>query len=130
MAEGTGPKAGTIAWHDLTASDAGKLGEFYAAVVGWRAEPVDMHGYADYNMLAPATGEPVAGVCHARGPNAGLPAQWLIYVLVESLEASLRACVERGGRIVDGPRGMGEQVFAVIRDPAGAHLALIGPPRK
>jgi len=29
--------------------------------------------------------------------------------------------------VVDGPRGMGEQRFAVIRDPAGAHMGLIGP---
>ena len=42
------------------------------------------------------------------------------------LNASLEACLVRGSVVVDGPRGMGEQRFAVIRDPAGAHMGLIG----
>jgi hypothetical protein len=28
--------------------------------------------------------------------------------------------------VVDDLRGMGEQRFAVLRDPAGAHMGLIG----
>jgi uncharacterized protein len=35
-------KAGTVAWHDITVPDAERLRDFYAAVVGWRPEPVDM----------------------------------------------------------------------------------------
>jgi hypothetical protein len=85
-----------------------------------------MGGYSDFNMVAP-DGQPAAGICHARGANARLPPQWLLYVTVENLEASLEACLERGGVVVDGPRGMGEQRFAVVRDPAGAHVGLVGP---
>ena len=121
------PKTGTVAWQDLTVQDGERLRDFYAAVVGWRPEPVEMGGYADFNMVAPSTGEPAAGVCFARGANAGLPPQWLIYATVDDLDASLKACVDSGGVVVDGPRGMGEQRFAVIRDPAGAHMGLIGP---
>ncbi len=108
--------------------DAEDLCDFYAAVVGWKPEPVQMTGYVDYNMIAPATGEPAVGVCHARGQNAALPTQWLIYVVVEDLHAALRRCIAKGGREVDGPRGMGEQTFAVIRDPAGAHMTLVEKP--
>jgi hypothetical protein len=54
--------------------------------VGWRPEPVPMRGDGDFNMLAPANGQPAAGICHARGPNASLPPQWLMYVVVESVE--------------------------------------------
>ena len=70
--------------------------------------------------------QPAAGVCFARGQNAKLPPQWLIYVSVADLDASVAACLARGGVVVDGPRGMGEQRLAVIRDPAGAHLGLLG----
>jgi predicted enzyme related to lactoylglutathione lyase len=125
MAEEGKPKVGTIAWHDLTVRDAGALRDFYTAVVGWRHDPVEMGGYTDFNMIAPEGEVPAAGICHARGVNAKLPPQWLIYVQVADLDASLRSCVERGGQVVDGPRGMGEQRFAVVRDPAGAHLGLI-----
>ena len=130
MGEWRLPKVGVVAWQDLTVPDAEKLRDFYAAVVGWRPEPVEMTGYSDYNMAVPSTGEPAAGVCHARGANAKLPPQWLIYVVVEDLDASLKACIAGRGAVVDGPRGMGEQVFAVIRDPAGAYIGLIGRPKK
>ncbi len=123
------PDVGSVVWHDLTAAVAAELRDFYAAVVGWRPEAVPMTGYDDYNMVAARDGEPKAGICHPHGANAALPPQWLMYVVVESLQESLKRCLERGGRIVDGPRGMGEQTFAVIRDPAGAHLALVEKPR-
>ena len=69
--------AGTIIGFDLTVPDAEAVRDFYAAVVGWQPEPFDMGDYADYFMTSPATGDTVAGVCHARGGNAGLPPQWL-----------------------------------------------------
>ena len=93
------PVMGTIAWHDLTVADAPGVRDFYAAVVGWRTEPVDMGGYADFTMTAPATGEAVAGVCHARGANTGLPPQWLLYVSVPDLDAALTACHAHGGEV-------------------------------
>ncbi len=129
MGERKGRQTGTVMWHDLTVPEAEDLRDFYAEVVGWKPEPVEMTGYVDYSMVVPATGEPAAGVCHARGPNAALPPQWLMYVVVDDLPAALRRCVARGGTVLDGPRGMGEQTYAVIRDPAGAHIALVDNPK-
>ena len=45
--------------------------------------------YADYNMLG-QKGHPVAGVCHARGVNVGLPSVWMIHLPVGDLDESLR----------------------------------------
>lgn len=120
---------GTIGWHDLTVDDASGVRDFYASVVGWRPEPVDMGGYEDFNMRLPNRQEAVAGVCHARGTNEGLPAQWLLYVVVEALDESLERCRELGGEVVAGPRGLGGSRYAVIRDPAGAACALYEPAR-
>jgi uncharacterized protein len=122
-----------IVWTDLTVPDAESVRDFYAAVAGWKPEPVPMKDesggeYADYNMTDPASGEPVVGVCHARGGNAGMPAQWLLYVSVEDLDASMAACREQGGEVVHGPRDMGSHGrFCVVQDPAGAVLGLIEP---
>ena len=99
--------------------------DFYSAVAGWSPEPVSMGEYDDFNMLASAGGAPVAGICHARGPNAHLPAQWLMYVSVEDLDGSIRECLRLGGKVIDGPRPVGKQRFCTIQDPAGAFLALI-----
>jgi predicted enzyme related to lactoylglutathione lyase len=119
-----------VAWTDLTVENAEQIRDFYSAVVGWSASGVDMGGYEDFTMNDPETGVPVAGVCHARGTNAGLPPVWLIYVPVEDLNKSITRCIQLGGQVISGPRGMGEQGrYCVIRDPAGAALALFEPAR-
>lgn len=120
---------GKIAWTDLTVPDAQKVRDFYEAVAGWRAEPLSMGDYDDYVMCAPgaAAGDGVAGVCHARGSNANLPPQWLIYITVPDVAAAVKQCVALGGAVVDGPREVGSRQFCVIRDPAGAVAGLIEP---
>ena len=120
------PKPGTITWQDLTVGDAEALRDFYAAVVGWTPESVKMGDYSDFTMNA--DGEPIAGVCHARGGNADLPAQWLVYITVEDLDHSMEECVRLGGAVIAPPRGLAGGRFCVIRDPAGAVCALYQPP--
>jgi predicted enzyme related to lactoylglutathione lyase len=116
---------GDIGWIDLTVNDAAKLRDFYREVTGWEYEDVAMGGYADYNMLHPATNKAIAGICHRRGVNADLPAAWLIYIVVADLQASLDACLAAGGSQVTEVHDMGKAGrFAVIRDPAGALCAL------
>ena len=119
---------GHIGWIDMTVEDAERLRDFYAAVAGWRPENVSMGDYDDYNMTLPDSGTPAAGICHARGSNAGLPAQWLIYITVSDVDASAAACVEHGGKLLVEPKAMGGGRFAVIEDPGGAAAALYQAP--
>lgn len=115
---------GTIAWLDLTVPNADQVRDFYVSVAGWKPEPVAMGDYNDYNMLSPE-GTPVAGVCHARGVNLGLPAQWMIYIMVADLDTSVTSCRNLGGKIIREPTKMGPMGrYAVISDPAGAVAAL------
>ncbi|MBI5691467.1 MAG: VOC family protein [Verrucomicrobia bacterium] len=110
------PKPGTISWMDLTIPNADAVRDFYAAVAGWKAEPVDMEGYHDYCMFPPGGDVPAAGICHARGPNANLPPQWLIYITVPDLDRSLASCLAAGGAVVAPVREMGGGRMAVIRE--------------
>lgn len=117
---------GTVAWLDLTVGDATTVRDFYQAVVGWGSVDIDMGGYPDFLMTSPGAAEGVAGVCHARGPNASLPPQWLAYIVVADVEASIAACTRLGGRVIMAPKGAGEGArMCVVQDPAGAVLALI-----
>jgi predicted enzyme related to lactoylglutathione lyase len=120
------PEIGSIAWRDLTVADAASVRTFYGDVVGWKSAEIDMGGYADFAMATPGSGEVVAGICHARGANAKLPAQWLLYITVADVDRSARRCVELGGKILDGPKAAGGQRYCVIQDPAGAVAALVG----
>jgi hypothetical protein len=115
---------GSVLWQDLTVQNAESVGQFYSEVIGWNIEPVSMGGYSDYNMLD-SEGDVAAGVCHARGVNSEMPPQWLLYIKVESVADSAQKCVENGGEIVFGPGKMGKNLFAVIKDPAGAVLAIM-----
>ncbi len=118
-------KIGTIGWHDLTVNDAESVKDFYSKVVGWDSSDHDMGEYVDYNIHLPNSDEVVAGVCHQRGVNNKIPPQWLMYVHVESVATSAEQCVANGGKVIDGPRMMGNLAFCIIQDPAGAVLAII-----
>ena len=116
--------SGTVGWTDLTVQDADKVRDFYCEVVGWKYNPVDMSGYNDYTMLS-SDGASTAGVCHARGVNADLPAQWLIYITVDNMETSIERCIQLGGKVIAGPKGTGgTSRYCIIKDPAGAVCAL------
>lgn len=120
-------KVGSIGWIDMSTADASGVRDFYKAVVGWETDDVDMGGYADYVMKAPASGDGVAGVCHAKGSNADLPSGWLIYITVADVEASVAACKEHGGKVLVEPRGLAGGRFCVVEDPGGSVAALYQP---
>ena len=122
-------EGGRIAWLDLTVTDASETRDFYRDVVGWSAEDVVMKDasgqYTDYALCTP-DGTSVAGVCHARGVNDGLPPVWLICLPVGDLEESLSRAREAGGEVVDVREGSaGDYTYAVVRDPVGLCLALV-----
>ena len=125
---GTPEPVGHIAWLDLTVTDASTTRTFYEQVVGWAVQEVGMkdtdEDYADFNMLG-ANGKPVAGICHARGVNQGLPPVWMMYLPVGDLAESLRRVEEGGGKTIYTTQGSdGKHKYAVIQDPIGVCVAL------
>ena len=115
---------GKVLWQDLTVENAGRVKDFYTAVVGWQVKPVDMGGYDDFSMQNPQSGQDMAGICHARGMNADLPAQWLLYFAVENLDQSIQQVIEMGGQCLTEVKSFGQSRYRVIQDPAGAVCAL------
>jgi len=120
--------SGSIAWLDLTVSDASATRDFYRQVVGWSVQDVEMKDagerYADYNMLD-ADGNPAAGICNARGANLNLPPVWMIYLPVGDLAESLQRVRDGDGKVIKENLGAdGKLTSAVIQDPVGAYLAL------
>lgn len=120
-------KSGRVVWMDLTVPNADEVSEFYSKVVGWDILGLDMGGYKDYCMNDPRTGETIAGVCHARGVNAPLPPQWLMYLNVENLDESLQAVEANGGKVLGNKRSDGKGGhYCLVQDPAGAYLMIAG----
>ena len=130
MNEQTKPEVGSLGWFDLTVPNAEEVKDFYSKVIGWKYEPVPMQNneYHDYNMKAPESGMTVTGICHTRGVNADLPAQWMLYINVNDLNQSISECKNSGGKIIAGPKDMGKfGKYCIIKDPAGAVCALFEP---
>ena len=121
-------KPGLVGWFDLAVDDADGIRDFYEKVVGWKSTGTDMGEYQDYCMSPAGSDEPIGGICHKKGPNAGMPSQWLMYINVENLDQSIKSCCDLGGKIVCEPRDLGSfGSVAVIEDPAGAVVAIIQP---
>jgi predicted enzyme related to lactoylglutathione lyase len=126
MSETTKP--GAIVWIDQTSKNAEEVKDFYTQVVGWKASPVSLGDYDDYNMMPPDSDNPMAGICHARGVNADLPTGWMMYIQVVDIDQSVADAKELGGKVLVGPKGMGgKSRYCVLEDPAGAVVALFAP---
>lgn len=124
----TKPTTGKIGWIDLTVPDAENVRDFYKSVVGWESSDVPMGDYSDFCMHPTKDADPVTGICHARGTNESLPAQWMIYINVDNLDKSVAECEKHGGEIVVPTKTMGGHGrYCIIRDPAGAVSALFEP---
>jgi uncharacterized protein len=128
MSNDNTPIMGSITWTDLTVTDAGSVRDFYAEVAGWTFEGLSMGEYEDY-VMKDAGGRAAAGICHARGSNADLPPQWLVYINVDRLDERVACCEALGGSTLGGIRGGGGiGRYCLIRDPAGAVSVLYETP--
>jgi predicted enzyme related to lactoylglutathione lyase len=116
------PKIGSIGWMDLTVPDAEGLKDFYASVVGWKPEALNMGDYSDYVMKGE---DSAVGICHARGSNTSIPPVWMPYFIVEDLDAALANCERLGGTRLGDIRSYGPTArYCLIRDPQGTHCML------
>ena len=118
-------KIGTVGWIDLTVGQPDMVRDFYRKVVGWTETAVPMADYEDHCMNSPEDGSTQVGICKSAGKNAGMPAQWIIYITVADLTVSADEVVANGGKVLHGPRHLPNQgSYIVIEDPAGAVCAL------
>ena len=128
MGEKKKQEIGAITWMDLTVENAEEVQNFYREVAGWTSAPVSMGDYSDFSMNTPESDRTVAGICHARGGNADLPPQWLIYITVADVDQSAARCAKMGGNVITGPKDMGGHGrYCVVEDPAGAVAAPFEP---
>lgn len=119
---------GQIVSADVTTEDAEAMRDFYQKVVGWDSEGMEITDdngtYTDY-VMKDSAGNWMGGVCHRRGVNKDLPPIWLVYINVEDIEASCKACEDNSGKVLHRSFGdAGNILYAVIQDPAGAILAV------
>ncbi|NKQ24229.1 VOC family protein [Streptomyces galbus] len=115
---------GTPAWNELVTYETAGVAKFYETVFGHERQAPDSADL-DYVTLC-LDGRPVAGL---HGVGTALPRDrgphWTTYFEVTDADASVALVAESGGRVLTPPHDSAHGRVATVRDPEGAHFALV-----
>jgi predicted enzyme related to lactoylglutathione lyase len=118
---------GGLCWNELLTNNVDLAGKFYSELFGWKIDSQDMGGFQYHVFMS---GEkPAAGMMGMAGEQlANVPPHWAVYFTVEDCDGTVAKATAAGGVLVV-PRQDIENVgrFATIRDPQGAHFAVLQP---
>jgi predicted enzyme related to lactoylglutathione lyase len=113
---------GKICYIEIPAADIGRSGEFYRQVFGWNIrQRGDGHTAFD-DTTGQVSGTWVLGRAPASAPGL------LVYIMVDSVAATLDAVVASGGRIVQPIGADAPEITARFHDPAGNVIGLYQQP--
>jgi predicted enzyme related to lactoylglutathione lyase len=113
---------GKICYVEIPASDVGQSAEFYEQVFGW---PLRQRGDG-HVAFDDAVGE-VSGTWVTDRPPSPKPGL-LMYIMVDSVAATVDAVAAHGGEIVQPIGGDAPEITARFRDPAGNVIGLYQEP--
>jgi uncharacterized protein len=114
-------KPGRFSWNELVTTDVEGASTFYTGLFGWTTVPFS----AEYTLFNKED-QGVGGMMKARQP--GTPAQWMAYVNVEDVDASVTKAVNLGGEVVVPAMDIPEiGRIAVVIDPQQASIGLFKP---
>jgi predicted enzyme related to lactoylglutathione lyase len=113
---------GKICHIQIPAADIARSVDFYKRVFGWAVRHRGDGSIAFDDGVGEVSGTWVLGRLPASRPGL------LIYVMVDSVAATLEAIVANGGEIVQPIGGDAPEITARFRDPAGNLLGLYQQP--
>ena len=113
---------GKICYLEIPATDIPRSAAFYEAVFGWHIRQRGDGSTAFDDGVGEVSGTWVIG----RPPST--QAGVLVYIMVDSVAATMEAVVAQGGEIVQAIGGDAPEVTARFRDPAGNIFGLYEEP--
>ena len=121
-ADGGKPLAGAWLWPELWSSDPAAATAFYGEVLELDAVTETDESGLTHHILGKGNTARATAIAM---PVEGVEPNWLLYIMVDDLAATLKAAVANGGEILLPPRaGEMNSVIAIIADPTGGVLAL------
>jgi predicted enzyme related to lactoylglutathione lyase len=118
------PTHGKICYVEIPAIDIPRSAEFYATVFGWQIRRRGDGATAFDDATGAVSGAWVVG--RPASPQPGL----LMYVMVDSVAATIDAVVAHGGGLVQPIGGDASEITARFRDPAGNVIGLYQEPAR
>jgi uncharacterized protein len=113
---------GKICYIEIPAIDIACSAEFYKRAFGWNIRQRGDGRTAFDDTIGEVSGTWVLGRAPAREPG------FLIYIMVDSVAATLDLIVESGGEIVQPIGADAPEITARVRDPAGNVIGLYQQP--
>ena len=113
---------GKICYIEIPAVDVRRSAEFYERVFGWKIRRRGDGSTAFDDGVGEVSGTWVTG-----RPPAGAPG-FMIYVMVDSVEATIEAVKAEGGEIVQPIGADAPEITARFKDPAGNVIGLYQQP--
>lgn len=115
---------GEFVWNELATANVQGAKDFYSKVFGWEFIDKKMDDMT-YTIIKKGTKEFGGIWAIPAEQQSQIPPHWLAYILVENLEQSLEIARQNGATVVKPVQKAGDMgLFAVIKDPVGAHVAL------
>ncbi len=111
---------GAFSWNELASPDLDASASFYGQLFGWTFAPME-NSPTEYRVIM--NGERSNGGLRPLAPP-GVPPHWLVYFVVDDIDAGVAKAVELGGSTLFGPDDIGIAKIAVVQDPQGAVFAL------
>ena len=113
---------GKICYIEMPATDIARSADFYKRVFGWNIRQRGDGATAFDDAVGQVSGTWVIG-----RPPASMPGL-LVYVMMDSVAATLDAVVANGGEIVQPIGADAPEITARFRDPAGNVIGLYQQP--
>jgi predicted enzyme related to lactoylglutathione lyase len=114
---------GKICYIEVPSNDIARSSEFYKKIFGWNIRTRGDGSVAFDDAVGEVSGSFVLG----RPPSSGKPGL-LIYVMVDSVAATVDAIVANGGKIVQPVGADAPEITARFSDPAGNIIGLYQQP--
>ena len=109
-------------WAELWTNHVDKAIGFYESVVGYRTVAVKGNTGSVYQVMG-RDQQPHASV--VKTPLPDVEPNWLVYLLVENVDATARAVLKAGGKVLLPPQGNDLNYdVAIVADPTGGVFGL------
>jgi predicted enzyme related to lactoylglutathione lyase len=118
------PKPGDFCWNELVTSSVPAAKKFYTSLLGWKTKPFNQ-GKVDYTIIEKGA-EGMGGIMKC--PQPGGSAQWIPYMLVADVDATVKKAAKLRGSVCVPPFDVPTVGrLAVLADPQGAAFGIIAP---
>lgn len=117
---------GAPAWFETLSKDYDAAVPFYREAFGW--DTYTMSDTEEFRYTTLGEGDDArAGIMDATTFLGDQPSRWQFYVEVVDTDASVQRATDLGGTVVESAENTPYGRLAVLADPAGVPIAIMGP---